>query len=69
MFAESEPNHPYLDALAAIFELPTMDSVTSEVSETAVEQLMPVNSGLWQGTTLRWPITNLVAYFLGERSY
>ena len=45
MFAEFKPVHPYIkDALADIFELPTMDSVSTEVSETAVEQLMPVNS-------------------------
>ena len=46
MFAEFVPVYPYEkdDTLAHIFELPTMDSVTTEVSETAVEQLMPVNS-------------------------
>ena len=45
VFTEFEPAHPYVgDHLADIFELPTLDSVTSEVSETAVEQLMPVDS-------------------------
>ena len=45
VFAEFEPVHPYVgDHLADIFELPTLDSVTSGVSETAVEQLMPVDS-------------------------
>ena len=45
VFTEFEPVHPYEnDTLIDIFELPTMDSVSTEVSETAVEQLMPVNS-------------------------
>ena len=45
VFAEFEPVYPYeKDTLVHIFELPTMDSVSTEVSETAVEQLMPVNS-------------------------
>ena len=45
VFAEFEPAHPYVgDHLADIFELPTLDSVTSGVSEIAVEQLMPVDS-------------------------
>ena len=45
MFDEFKPVHPYVeDALADVFELPTLESVSTEVSETAVEQLMPVNS-------------------------
>ena len=45
MFAEFEPVHPYeKDALADVFELPTIDSVSTEVSETAVEQRMPVSN-------------------------
>ena len=45
VFAEFEPVHPYVeDALAENFELQTLDSVSQEVSETAVEQLLPVRS-------------------------
>ena len=45
VFVEFEPVYPYVeDALADVFKLPTTESVSTEVSETALEQLMPVNS-------------------------
>ena len=45
VFAAFEPVHPYVgDTLAENFELPTLESVSEEVSESAIEQLLPVRS-------------------------
>ena len=45
VFEQFEPAHPYVeDSLGERFELPTLESFSGEVSETAVEQLIPVNT-------------------------
>ena len=45
VFEEFEPMHPYVeDAVVDKFELPTLASVAEEVSDTEVEQLLPVGS-------------------------
>ena len=45
MFDQFEPMHPYVeDTLGEGFELPTLESVAKEVSDTEVEQLLPVGT-------------------------
>ena len=45
VFDKFEPIHPYMeDTLGEGFELPTLESVAVEVSDTEVEQLLPIGS-------------------------
>jgi hypothetical protein len=45
VFEGFEPMHPYVeDAVVDKFELPTLTSVVKEVSDTEIEQLLPVSS-------------------------
>ena len=45
LFDQFEPIHPYVeDTLGECFELPTLESVAKEVSDTEVEQLLPAGT-------------------------